>query len=261
MKPRAKETATKKKAVPIKAKAKTAERTPDWKRATRSLKAKPGDERKAALERLGVTAEQVEQAMPMSYMLSFAEGGIPQVINAMKLAQQGDPLIPQFLAKWNSLSEHDRQRLPFEAVAISANLYPPHVFGSIMAALQAYNVAVVKIMTMTSHHKLIASRIKYGQLPGGDKDRLAMDTAMGFLPSAKGPTFIGKAIFGSGKAVMGKQRLDNGADDDEDDESPIAAADIDLDRLFPAPRDMQEKLTAIRQRQLPEPKKESKKPN
>jgi hypothetical protein len=242
MKPAKKKT-TAKTIVDIKTKT---ERTLDWKRAAYSLKAKPGDERRAALKRLGVTEEQVERAMPMSHLLSYAEGGIPQVINAMKLAQQDDALISQFLAKWKSLSEHDRKRLPFEAVALSASLHPPYVFGAIVAALQAYNVAVVKIMAMTSHRKIVEARLRYGQLPGGDKDRTALDTAVGFLPSPKGPTFIGKAIFGSGKAVTDQQRSGD-EDNDEDD-------NVDLEKLFPPLNRIQEKLASIRNRQLPPPK-------
>jgi hypothetical protein len=86
--------------------------------------------------------------------------------------------------------------------------------------------------------------VTYGLLPFGEKDRAALDTAMGFLPSPKGPTFIGKAIFGSGKAVMDAQ----GGDDDE---APMRDDEPDLDRLFPPANAMQEKLTAIRQKMLP----------
>jgi hypothetical protein len=75
---------------------------------------------------------------------------------------------------------------------------------------------------------------------------------MGFLPNPKGPTFIGKAVFGSGQSVMDQQRqrrLD-GPDDEDDDDSPIAADgsyDYDLEKLFPPANKMQEELVLVRQ--------------
>jgi hypothetical protein len=90
-------------------------------------------------------------------------------------------------------------------------------------------------------------------LPLGEKDRSALDVALGVLPSPKGPTFItnNAMILGSGKSVMDQQR--SGADDDDlpiidDKDGP------DLDRLFPPANSMQERLTQIRQRSLPDGK-------
>jgi len=67
-------------------------------------------------------------------------------------------------------------------------------------------------------------------MPLGDANRTALDTAMGLRSSPKAPTFIGKAIFGSGRNVMEAQGT--GREDDDsarrgDNEGP------DLDKLFP----------------------------
>jgi hypothetical protein len=232
-----------------------ASRSPDWKRAARSLKAKPGDERRAALARLGVTEEQVAQTAEITSFFKLPDGGIQQCIAAMRL-QRGDEVLTRFLLKYDTLSMHDRRHLPIEAICIAAQVDPVHLLGSTTVALERVNVSVVKLLTVANHVKIVQARLKYGLLPGGDKDRTAIDTAVGFLPSPRGPVFVGKAIFGSGQNAMNQQRL-NGGDDEEDEVPMVAAKDVDLDRLFPAPRIMQEKLVAIRNR-LPDP---SKKPN
>jgi hypothetical protein len=78
--------------------------------------------------------------------------------------------------------------------------------------------------------------------PLGERDRHALDTAMGFLPSPKGPTFIGKAVFG------GSGNSEQRSDDDEKEECDS----YDLERIFPSAVAMQERLTPIRQK-LPPP--------
>ena len=72
---------------------------------------------------------------------------------------------------------------------------------------------------------------------------------MGFLPSPKGPTFIGKAVFGSGKQNMNAQGAGHG---DDDDDGPVIDGDDDpdLDDLFPPSNAIQQKLIPIRQRML-----------
>ena len=68
---------------------------------------------------------------------------------------------------------------------------------------------------------------------------------VGSQQSAKGPTFIGKAIFGSQSSKK---------DDDEDDEPieqpTVMTKDEQIDALFPSLTSVQEKLVPIRQRLL-----------
>jgi hypothetical protein len=198
-----------------------------------------------ALKRLGVSGKELALAPQITPLLKLAGGGLDQVLAAMRFAP--DAIIAAFLEKYDSIRAGDRERLPIEAIALAAKLDITHLLGSIMVCLQNQAVNTVKIIAMTNHHKITEARVAYGLLPLGERDRTALDTAMGFLPSPKGPTFINKAIFGSGKAVMDQQR---GSDDDEEGEL-VNSDDIDLDRLFPPANLMQERLQAIRQRQLP----------
>jgi hypothetical protein len=234
-----------------------------WKQVTKAVKASDDDAlspaQLAALERLGVAPKQLVQAPRITILLEQADGGLKTVFSAMRLSR--DPVIQAFLEKYDSIPGNSRMRVPMEAVALSAGIDLHSLLGAIMFALERQAVNIVKIMAMTAHPKIVAARIRFGSLPGGHQDRTALDQAMGFLPSPKGPTFIGKAVFGSGRDTMDQQRLqrrkDDDLPDDEDDmdEMPIPASgngyDYDLDKLFPPANRMQEKLALIRQRTLP----------
>jgi hypothetical protein len=208
------------------------------------------------LQRLGVTAAQLAQAPEIASILRMADGGIKQCLQAMRLSE--DATIRQFLAKHDSLSAFDRAHLPIEAICIAAGVDCRHLLGAVTIALEVLNVSLVKILTVSSHAKIVAARIKFGQLPYGDRDRQALDQAVGFLPSPKAMTIINKAVYGSGQNAMDQQRRLNGGDSDED-EAPVGNLDYDLDRIFPPANKMQDKLQTIRQRMLPDDGK--KRPN
>ena len=193
----------------------------------------------AALRRLDVSSADLDAAPQITPLLKNAQGGLKQVMAAMRLSP--DEVIFAFLRKYDSIPVGDRERLPMEAVALAAGVDINHLLGSIMLALQAQAVNTVKIIALTAHPKITQARVAYGLLPLGERDRTALDTAMGFLPSPKAPTFIGKAIFGSGKSVMDQQ----GGDSDDNDAAG-SEDDLDLDRLFPPANLMQEKLARIR---------------
>lgn len=206
------------------------------------------DRTKEALKRLKVSPEELNSSPQITPQLKMAAGGLKAVLRAMRFAAD-DPDIAIFLAKYDAIPAGDRDRLPWEAIAIAAGVNIKHLLGAIHLALQANSVSAVKIIAVTNHPKIIQARVKFGQLPSGEKDRTALDTAMGFLPSPKGPTFIGKAIFGAGTANSSPAS----AKDDDDDDSPEPTAifdNDDFDNLFPPSNAMQEKLVPIRQKLL-----------
>lgn len=173
-------------------------------------------------------------------------GGMKAVLNALRFSPD-DPEIGPFLEKYDSIPSGDRERLPWEAIALSANVNVPHLLGAIHVAVQKHSVSRVRLIATLGHPLITKARVKFGQLPSGDKDRFALDTAMGFLPSPKGPTFIGKAIFG------GASQAASGGDKDDENDTPtdgIYVDDGDLDNLFPPSSAMQEKLIPIRQKLL-----------
>ena len=160
-----------------------------------------------------------------------------------------DPSIAAFLEKYDSVPAGDRERVSWEAIALAAGVDLRVFLGSIMLALQSQAFNVTKIIAVTNQPKITAARVKYGLLPSGEKDRTALDMTNGVLPSPKGPTFIGKAIFGSGKQNIN----DQGAGKGDDEDGTVIEADTDepdLDILFPPSNDMQTRLIPIRQRLL-----------
>lgn len=209
---------------------------------------KPVDRAQQALKRLGVDVQTLRASPEITPLLKNAEGGLKAVLGAMRFASD-DPSIQAFLEKYDDTPVGDREKLSWEAIAIAAGVDLRVFLGAAMLALQSHAVNTVKIIAMTNHPKITRARVKYGLLPSGEKDRTALDTAMGFLPSPKGPTFIGKAIFGSGKQNINDQGAGRG---DEDDDGPVIESDDDpdLDILFPPSTEMQTKLIPIRQRLL-----------
>lgn len=171
-------------------------------------------------------------------------GGQKAVLEAMRFSPS-DPEIKAFLEAYDGVPKGDRERLPWEAVALSAGINVSHLLGAIHVAVQQHSVSRVKFITVMGHPLIAAARVRFGQLPSGEKDRHAIDTATGFLPSPKPPTFIGKAIFGATSSTATAE------DDDDGDTPPLTAGfEDDFDYLFPRSDDMQGKIIGIRQKLL-----------
>lgn len=202
------------------------------------------DRGKEALKRLGVSQEDVENAQQVTDLLKYAEGGLKAVLAAMRFASQNET-IRIFLQKYDSIPSGDREKLPWEAIVIAAELESDTFFGAASFAVANYASNKSKIILSSSHPKVTQARVAFALLPGGEKDRFAIDTMVGALPSPKGPTFIGKAIFGGASQTANEK--------DDDDSTPQEGVFVDtdnLDSLFPPSADMQEKLIAVRQKML-----------
>ncbi|HTF69011.1 MAG TPA: hypothetical protein VK638_40660, partial [Edaphobacter sp.] len=152
---------------------------------------KPGksvDRRKVALRRLGVTELQVKATPDISTLLKQAKGGLTATLEAMRFSR--DLNVITFLEKYDEIPERDRKSLPWEAIAVAASVEPTYLLGGAILALQAYSANIVKIIALSHHPEMISKRVEFGRLPGGGRDRDALDTALGFLPTPKGSTFI-----------------------------------------------------------------------
>ena len=212
---------------------------------------KPVNRAEQALKRLGVDVLALRSAPEITPLLKNAEGGLKAVLGAMRFVGD-DPTIQTFLEKYDSIPSGDREKLSWEAIALAAGLDLRVFLGSAMLALQSQAVNMVKIIAMTSHPKITRARVKYGLLPSGEKDRTALDTAMGFLPSPKGPTFIGKAIFGAGGGGQsgGGPPAEVNDDDSDDEDTFIDVENLNTEKFFPSSNTVQQKLIPIRQRML-----------
>lgn len=198
---------------------------------------------KEALKRLRVKAEQVAESPQITPLFQEAVGGLKAVLKAMRFGRQ-DEIISAFLDKYDSLPEAYRNKAPWEAVAIAAKVDIRHLTGSIIFALSSASVNAVKIIALTSHPIVMKRTAEYAQMASGEKDRRMIHEALGFLPTPKGPTFIGKAVFG------GEGKMPGTKSEDDDNDSNIIDADDDYDSLFPSPTGIQDRLNPIRQRLL-----------
>ena len=187
-----------------------------------------------AIRRLKVKPEQLATAPQITPLFKKADGGLKTVLGAMRFFAQ-DEVIAAFLKKYDSIPAGDRENVPWEAVAIAAKLDIHHLVGSILLAIQATSMNAVNVIVRTGQHKIARARLRYGQLPSGERDRTAIEIATGWLPSPKGPTFVGKQV-----AVF------NGQKDAEERAQTVFTPDDDPEQLFPPSNAMQERLVPIR---------------
>jgi len=82
-------------------------------------------------------------------------GGMKAVLNALRFAGD-DPDIEAFLEKYDSIPSGDRERLPWEAIALSADVKVTHLLGAIHAAVHKHSVSRVKLIATlgtSPHHE------------------------------------------------------------------------------------------------------------
>jgi len=208
---------------------------------------KAKDRVEQALKRLGVKPEQLASVPPLSTMIKEDAkelGGQKAVLSAIRFSPE-KPEIAAFLAVYDSLPKGDKERLPWEAIAVSAEINVEHLLGAITAAVYKYSANRSRFIIGMGHPLSVAARVKYAQLPSGEKDRTALDIMLGAMPQKKGMTIINK--------MGGSYSSDKDEDDEDDDgvvEGEMFTPDHDLEMMFPSSEKIQEKLLTIRQKLL-----------
>jgi hypothetical protein len=206
-----------------------------------------------ALKRLKVNPEALNAAPQITPTIkNCVKGGLKAALGAMLFAAQ-DEVIAAFLKKYYSIPVGDRDRVPWEAIALAAKVNMNHLAGSILLAVSNHAAMRSRFIAVSNHPRITQARVKYGKMASGERDRTQLDIMVGALPSAKGPTFIGKAVFGSGGSGGGTR------DRDDDGETPTTPAQVvyqggDIeDRIFGTSEmnnDLDNKLVKIRDRRL-----------
>lgn len=214
------------------------------KRKLKQMQKSPEKRLSGALRRLGVDPEQVEQSANISDILKQGKGGLKGALAAMRYST--DVNVVAFLEKYDEIPPRDRDALPWEAIAIAADVQPAYLLGGTILALRDYSANTVKILALTHHPEVTRKTIAYAALPGGEKDRHTMHQALGFLPSPKGSTFI------INPGSRGTAPVGPGADEDPDVDQPEVGEDRegDLNHLFPALTETQEALVPPSARML-----------
>lgn len=198
-----------------------------------------------ALRRLGVKREELARCPAISPILKKARGGLRALLSAMRLAAD-DPDIGKFLEAYDGIPPSDLPHLTWEAICLSAEVNPKHLLGAVQVAAVSFFSNTSRLIAVSSHPAITKARVQYALMPSGEKDRNALDIMVGALPTAKGPTFIGKAVFGGG----------GGSDKDDDGEDAHVEAqtvstfgpDDDIFDIFPPANEIQEKIIPVRQR-------------
>jgi len=205
------------------------------------------DRAEKALKKLKIKPEILATAPQITPLLKTSvKGGLKAALDAMRFATD-DHEISSFLKVYDKIPVGARTKVPWEAIAIAAKVNPKHLLGAIQLAVQTHCWNRSRFIAVSNHPDVTKSRVKYAKMAGGEKDRTALDIALGVMQSPKGPTFIGTqqvAVFRGGG--QGKAK-------DEDDGKTVDAeytTNNDFDDLFPPPNEIQDKLVPIRQRLL-----------
>lgn len=152
--------------------------------------------RDAALKRLKITPAQLATAPEVSSIFRFAGIPLTEAIAAMRFSEHA--AVRQFLATYDNVSLGDRPSLPFEAIVLKSGVDAHLLIGATMACFKTLQGSKSAMLAMKHHPSVLKSRIKYAKLPGGTRDRDALDTAVGWLPSPKGASI--NLNFGTPKA-------------------------------------------------------------
>ena len=203
---------------------------------------------KKELERLKVKPEALQAAPPITQLIkTTVKGGLKVALEAMRFSMD-DSEIKAFMKVYDKIPVGAIEGFPWEAIAIAAKVNPKHLIGAIQLAVQTHCWNRSRFIAVSNHPEITKARVKYGKMANGEKDRTALDIALGIMQSPKGPTFIGTqqvAVFGG----RGGQKTSGGGNTEEG-KIIEGGGDEGFDDLFPSPNNIQEKLVPIRQRLL-----------
>lgn len=127
----------------------------------------------------------------------------------------------------------DRKQISFEAVALKSRANIAELLGAMMLSFQSYQAQKSAALVMDEHPGLVAASVKFAKKYKGIQDRKMLHEAVRFLPTPKGQSFN----FNFGKP-----------EDDKDDSGAATAPEVN--DIFPAITDRQEKWQADRSRML-----------
>lgn len=170
----------------------------------------------------------------ISTLLKSGQGGLKAALEAMRFSE--DPHVVAFVEKHDSIPAGDRKYLRWEAIALAAGVSPIYLLGGAVMAIQAHSANAVKIIALSHHPEVMKKRIEFARRFAGERDRTAIQTGLGFLPTVKGSTFIINPL-------NQPERPEVEPDSEEEREA-------DLNRLFPRLSETQAKLLPLRARTL-----------
>lgn len=160
----------------------------------------------------------------ITYMLEKAEGGLEQVIEALRASDEEEAIA--FIAKYDDLSDSDRARVSIEEISVAAGVRTIDLLGVATKALFQQSQTVAAIITATGHEEVVKKSIQMALQDKGIRDREMIHTATGFLPVPKGTVILNQktqiANFGGKSGEEG----DDVPDAPESDDLPSMDDDI-----------------------------------
>lgn len=141
-----------------------------------------------ALRRLGVDPEKLIGVPKITHILKRAEGGIPQVLEALRGSEEDAAQC--FVQKYDSLSESDRSFISVEDVAVACGIDTATLLGVATKALFSQQQQVSAVIAATGHPLIVQKSVQMALQDKGIRDREMLHTAVGFLPTPKGATII-----------------------------------------------------------------------
>jgi len=78
--------------------------------------------------------------------------------------------------------ECGRANTSWEAIALSAGVDLEHLLGAALVAHGEHAKTMRKLIAMSHYQEIVKQRIEYAKLPGGWRDRDALDKLLGLLP-------------------------------------------------------------------------------
>ena len=133
----------------------------------------------AALRKLGVSADQVASAPQITPLLRDNQGTLKAALQAMRFSE--DPTVECFLAKRASLGVWARENTCIEAIALGAGVDLLHLLGAAFLAQREQTTTVGRFSVMCQYPDVVKKQIEYAKLPGGWRDRDAIDRLLGLL--------------------------------------------------------------------------------
>lgn len=174
------------------------------------------DRSEEARKRLGITAEQMVGQRKVTPILMRASGGIPAIIEALSVDDSPDSIL--FIAKWDSITESDRDRLTLEEIAVAAGLTPRRLLEVATGAIHAFAEDASRLIVASAKPNIIQKMAENALTQFGEKDRemFLKGKDVDWFPAAKGIVIDNRTQ---------NNTLTNGGQSNEDRSLPPPSAD------------------------------------
>jgi hypothetical protein len=147
------------------------------------------DSKSEVFRRVGIPdLKQINGLPRIGYLLSHAEHGLDEVLDALRISQEPDART--FVEKYDSISKADLKWLRWEHIALAAGLDPRLFFRLCVGILMEHEETMAQIISATAHPLVVRRAVEMALTPGGQRDRHDLFQARGFVPVPQGSTTI-----------------------------------------------------------------------